>query len=170
MTDMNDSPGKSSLTHIDQKGQARMVDVSDKSVTTRQAIASAVVTLQPDALEALISDKLPKGDALAVVRIAAIQAAKRTSEWIPLCHSIPLSQVSLTVEPLGSNQLKLLCCATATAQTGVEMEALVGVSAAALTLYDMVKAMDKGVVIGPIQLESKSGGRSGTYQRDNEGE
>lgn len=142
-----------------------MVDVSEKEVTDREATASASVRMQPKVLDALLSGKLPKGDGLATARVAGIQAAKRTPEWIPLCHPLPLDWVRIDFSRRGPDELSIVCTVKAEARTGVEMEALVGVAGAALTLYDMAKAADRAIVIGPIQLERKTGGKSGTYQR-----
>lgn len=142
-----------------------MVDVSAKDVSVREAVASGVVTMRSDVLDALFEGKLPKGDALATARIAGVCAAKRTSEWIPLCHPLGLDWVDIEFSRGGDNVLSIRCVARTTARTGVEMEALTGVSAAALTIYDMAKAADKAIVIGPIQLERKTGGKSGTYTR-----
>lgn len=142
-----------------------MVNVSAKDVTVREAVASGAVTMRPDVLDALTRGKLPKGDALATARIAGICAAKRTSEWIPLCHPLGLDWVDIEFSRMRDGVLSIQCVARTTARTGVEMEALTGVSAAALTVYDMAKAADKGIVIGPIQLERKTGGKSGTYSR-----
>ena len=153
------------LTHIDAAGSARMVDVTDKQVTARQARASGRFTTTPEVIELLRRDGLPKGDALAVARIAGIAGAKRTSDLIPLCHPIALHGVSveLTLEP----GAVLITATTRTAdRTGVEMEALTAVAAAGLTLYDMVKAVDRSAVLGDIRLEDKSGGRTGAWTRD----
>ena len=151
----------SKLTHLDDSGKARMVDVGDKAVTDRRARAAGRVRFGDEAFQALSENRLAKGDAMAVARVAAIQAAKETSRWIPLCHAIPLAHVGVTIE-LDAEQRCALIEATvrATATTGVEMEALVAVQAAALTLYDMAKALDRGIVIEEIRLLEKSGGRS----------
>lgn len=142
-----------------------MVDVGDKEVTRREAAASAVVRMATSTLDALLRGTLPKGPAAATARVAGILAAKRTAEWIPLCHSLPVDAVRIEFTRTGTDELHILCTARATARTGVEMEALTGAAAAALTIYDMAKADDRGIVIGPIQLESKSGGRRGDYHR-----
>lgn len=142
-----------------------MVDVSGKSETVREATASAVVRMSVECLDLLLGGGLPKGDALATARIAGIQAAKRTAEWIPMCHPLSLDWVRIEFERFAPDSLRILCTAKTTARTGVEMEAMVGVSAAALTLYDMTKSADKSIVIGPIQLERKSGGKSGDFIR-----
>ena len=150
------------LSHYDRTGRARMVDVSGKAPTKREAEASGFVAVRPEVLAALPSN--PKGDPLEVARIAGIMAAKRTSDLIPMCHPLPLSLVDVTVR-LCENGLAITSKVTTTAETGVEMEALVAVSVSALTLYDMLKAADKGIEIREIVLERKSGGKSGEYRR-----
>ena len=162
---MTDTTGGRDLSHLGPSSEARMVDISDKPVTEREAVASATLHLKPSVLDALLSGTLPKGDAVATARVAGILAAKRTSEWIPLCHPLPLDWVRVEFSRAAADQLLIVCTAKTSARTGVEMEALTGAAAAALTIYDMAKAADKSIVIGPIQLERKSGGRSGTYQR-----
>lgn len=142
-----------------------MVDVSAKEVTTREAVASARIVMRSEVLSALMRGEMPKGDAIATARVAGIMAAKRTSELIPLCHPLPVDCVRVDFEPTGPGEMLIRCVARTSARTGVEMEALTGVSVAALTLYDMAKAADKSITIGPIQLESKTGGKSGPYQR-----
>jgi cyclic pyranopterin phosphate synthase len=149
-------------SHYDRRGRARMVDVSAKSATRREARASAFVTLKPAVLRAL--PKNPKGDPLEVARLAGIMAAKRTAELIPMCHPLPLSHVDVTLW-LCENGLSINSKVITTAVTGVEMEALVAASVAALTVYDMCKALDKGIEIREIVLEHKSGGKSGDYNR-----
>lgn len=161
---MTDENIQSELSHVGPAGEARMVDVSEKSITSREAVATAVVSIKSDVMDAIFDGSLPKGDAIATARIAGIQAAKKTGEWIPLCHPLPLDCVRVDFEHKGSHIL-ITCSAKTVAKTGVEMEALCGASAAALTLYDMAKAADKSITIGPIQLERKTGGKSGTYQR-----
>ena len=154
----------SKLSHLDETGAARMVDVSEKTVTTREATAEAVIQLSPEAYEAAIAGTGPKGDVLAAARIAGIMAAKKTSELIPLCHPLPLSKAAIDFEPLADRHaLRIVAFAKTAAQTGVEMEALTAASIAALTVYDMVKAVDKGAVIETIRLLTKSGGKSGSY-------
>jgi cyclic pyranopterin phosphate synthase len=152
----------SKLTHFNDSGEARMVDVSAKSPTKRTARAHAFVRMSADVLASLQSN--PKGDPLAVARIAGIQAAKRTSDLIPLCHSLPLSHadVALIVEPDG---IRVIASAVTTALTGVEMEAMTAASVAALTIYDMTKALDKRIEIQDIWLLEKTGGKSGDFQR-----
>jgi cyclic pyranopterin phosphate synthase len=158
----------SDLTHIDDEGRARMVDVGDKAVTDRRAVAQAVVRMAPATAAAVRDGDAPKGDVLGPARIAGIQAAKRTWELIPLCHQLPLSSVDVTAEvEVGATHGRVVLRATARtrAQTGVEMEALTAASVAALTVYDMVKALEKGVEIAEVVLLEKSGGRSGDWHR-----
>src|ERR1700756_1978327 len=150
------------LSHYDRDGQARMVDVSDKSATRREAEASAFVAIKPAVLKALPSN--PKGDPLEVARLAGIMAAKQTSNLIPMCHPLALAHVDVNMR-LCDNGVAITSKVTTTASTGVEMEALVAASVAALTVYDMCKALDKGIEIREILLERKSGGKSGNYAR-----
>ena len=150
------------LSHYDRKGRARMVDVSGKKATRREAEASAFVAMNPAVLAAL--PRNPKGDPLEVARVAGIMAAKRTAELIPMCHPLPLAFVAVDVH-VCENGLAITSKVSTTAETGVEMEALVAASVAALTIYDMTKALDKGIEIREIVLESKSGGKSGDYRR-----
>lgn len=153
------------LTHLNDRGEARMVDVSDKDVTVRTAIAEGTVTMTPEALALIESGAAKKGDVLATARIAAIMAAKRTHELIPLCHALPLSQVTigfdLQREPAS---VRVEAAVKVAARTGVEMEALTAVSLACLTIYDMLKAVDRSMSISGIRLIEKTGGRSGTYR------
>ena len=157
------------LTHMDRAGRARMVDVGAKPSTQRKSVARGEVRMQRDTLERILSGGIEKGDVLATARLAGIQAAKRTADWIPLAHSLPLDSVNLEInagEGLGDEAvLQLEACAQAHWRTGVEMEALVAVSAAALTVYDMCKAGDRGMTIGGIELLHKAGGRSGEWNR-----
>jgi cyclic pyranopterin monophosphate synthase len=150
------------LSHYDAFGHARMVDVSGKSATRREAEASAFVRMKPSVLQAL--PKNPKGDPLEVARIAGIMAAKRTSELIPMCHTLPLSHVDVEIS-LCENGVAITTKVSTTAQTGVEMEALVAATISALTIYDMTKGIDKGIEIREIVLQRKSGGKSGDYRR-----
>jgi cyclic pyranopterin phosphate synthase len=150
------------LSHYDRRGQARMVDVSAKASTAREAEASAFVAMSPRVLKALPQN--PKGDPFEVARVAGISAAKRTAELIPLCHTLPLSHVDVRME-LCDNGVAIASKVRTTAATGVEMEALVAAAVAALTVYDMCKALDKSIEIQAIALERKSGGKSGTYVR-----
>jgi cyclic pyranopterin monophosphate synthase len=151
------------LSHYDKAGRARMVDVSAKAASQREAEASAFVLLQPKVLKAL--PKNPKGDPLEVARLAGIMAAKRTSDLIPMCHPLPLSHVDVTVR-LCENGVAIGSRVATTAVTGVEMEALTAAAVAALTVYDMCKALGKGIEIREIVLERKSGGKSGDYRRN----
>jgi cyclic pyranopterin phosphate synthase len=157
---------KAKLTHLDETGAVRMVDVSGKATTLRRAVATGTVVFGAQAFGLLRANKLAKGDALAVARLAGIQAAKRTSEWVPLCHLVPLTRLEVAIE-LESRGRRARITATAEARwvTGVEMEALVAVAAAALSLYDMAKAVDRAIAIEDIVLVEKSGGRSGTWRR-----
>ena len=156
----------SELTHLDSSGRARMVDVGDKPATQRAAEARAVVKVSPETAQKLIDGDAPKGDVLGVARIAGIQAAKRTSELIPLCHPLLLSFVGVegTVDA-ATGDIVLLAEARTTGPTGVEMEALTAATVAALTIYDMVKGIERGAEIGEVVLLEKSGGRSGTWRR-----
>jgi cyclic pyranopterin phosphate synthase len=152
------------LTHFRKRGEIAMVDVTAKAVTERTAVARGFVKMSPAVLRALRQQKMPKGNPLEIARIAGIAAAKRTSEWIPLCHPLLLTHIDVTAR-LCKNGVEIVSRVTTTAQTGVEMEALVGVSAAALTVYDMCKALDKGMEISGIVLVEKVGGKSGHYLR-----
>ncbi len=155
----------SSLTHVDEAGKARMVDVSEKTVTRRVATAQAVVIMQPETLEKIRQNELAKGDALGVARVAGVLAAKKTDELIPLCHSLPLSDISVDFE-FGNGQITIKTSATTLAGTGVEMEALTAATVAALTIYDMAKAVDKRMTIENVHLVSKTGGKSGDFLWD----
>jgi cyclic pyranopterin phosphate synthase len=166
---MNESDSKrqgASLSHLDERGAARMVDVSGKEMTVREAVATAVVTAPAPVLDAVEGQRLDKGDALAVARIAGIQAAKQTAWLIPLCHPLAVDFVGIEFARRSDCELLIRCTARTAARTGVEMEAMTGASVAALAIYDMAKSADKGVVIGPVRLESKSGGKRGPYRRD----
>ena len=153
------------LSHVDDEGRVRMVDTTAKSITARRAVASARVLMSPETLAAIRAHQTPKGDPLEAARLAGIMAAKRTADLIPLCHPLPLTHVDVkaTLEDRG---IHLEAEASTNAQTGVEMEALTAVSIAALTVYDMCKALDKGITITDIRLESKTGGKSGDYRRE----
>ncbi|WP_027087644.1 cyclic pyranopterin monophosphate synthase MoaC [Cohnella panacarvi] len=161
MTQPNDR-----LTHFNEQGRAAMVDVTDKPVTSRVAVAQGQVTMAPDTLARIQEGKVSKGDVLAVAQIAGIQAAKRTSDWIPMCHPLPLTGVNLSFTDNGIDTLYIQAEVKTTGKTGVEMEALTAVSAAALTVYDMCKAIQKDMIVGPIALLSKTGGKSGDYTAD----
>lgn len=151
------------LSHYDQTGRARMVDVSEKSATRRAAEASAFVAMNSEVVAAL--PKNPKGDPLEVARLAGIMAAKRTADLVPMCHPLPLTHVDVRTR-VCENGVSITSKVTTTAATGVEMEALVAASIAALTIYDMCKALDKGIEIQNVRLEAKSGGKSGDYHRN----
>lgn len=153
------------LTHLREDGSAHMVDVSDKAITKRIATAQAVFTTRPEVVDMLMSGNLPKGEALGTARIAGIMAAKRTWELIPLCHPLPISKVSVDFEAEGSSVI-VTAQVTTKGVTGVEMEALTAASVAALTLYDMVKAVDKNAEVSNIQVLAKSGGKSGDWSRE----
>lgn len=154
------------LTHIDEEGNARMVDVGDKAVTRREAQAEGWITLGASAYQAVVDRTVSKGDVLAVAQIAGIQAAKKTSDWVPLCHPLALSGIRLRLTPVEDHRIHVEARVRCEGKTGVEMEALCAVSGALLCIYDMLKSIDKGMVVGPIQLCSKSGGRSGDWSRD----
>jgi cyclic pyranopterin phosphate synthase len=164
---MNDELNLSGqLTHLNESGEAHMVDVGDKLVTPRVARAQAIVRMQPATLQAIIADQMPKGDVLATARIAGIMAAKKTSELIPLCHPLLIEKVTVDIHSLGDDALVVETLVQISGKTGVEMEALTAASVAALTLYDMAKAIDRGMVIESIQLLEKSGGKSGHFLRE----
>lgn len=152
------------LSHVDDQGRVRMVDTGDKKITSRRAVASARVLMDRETVAALREHRTPKGDPLEAARLAGIMAAKRTSDLIPLCHPLPLTHIDVqaTLEDEG---VALQAEVSTNAQTGVEMEALTAVSVAALTIYDMCKALEKGMTITDVRLESKTGGKSGDYQR-----
>lgn len=159
----------SGLTHLDKNGAANMVDVGDKPDTVRLATAAASISLKAETLAAIMNQSVKKGDVLAAARLAGIMAAKKTSELIPLCHPLMLSKVSVELEPKpGQNRIDITATAKTTGPTGVEMEALVAASVAALTIYDMAKALDKSMVISDLRLLMKEGGRSGLYRRADE--
>lgn len=158
------APDKNNFTHLDAHGQARMVDVSDKMTTVRQATAVGQVRLGGEVFDRLLAGRLKKGDALAAARLAGIMAVKNTPQIIPLCHTIPITGVEIDFFPDPQTlTLVIQVMVKARAQTGVEMEALTGAAAAALTIYDMCKAVDRGIVIEKIYLKHKSGGKSGDY-------
>lgn len=161
------SDRKTELTHLAEDGSVRMVDVSEKAVTSREAVAAGSIQMQPETLEAIASGGLPKGNVLETARIAGIMAAKRTHEMIPLCHPIAVTGVDLTFEADGDG-IRARCSVKVDERTGVEMEALAAVSVSLLTIYDMCKAIDKSMVIGNVRLIKKTGGRSGIYVRPGE--
>lgn len=154
------------LNHIDDEGRAFMVDITQKLATERVAIASGTIRMKPETLELIRSGEVKKGDVLAVARVAGILAAKKTSELIPLCHPLPLTSVRVDFEFITEDTLRIIAETKTTYATGIEMEALTAVGIAALTIYDMCKAVDRGMVIGEIKLEKKSGGQSGEFTRE----
>jgi cyclic pyranopterin monophosphate synthase len=155
---------KNELTHLDKDGRARMVDVTEKSETVRVARAEAMVEMAPETVKRLRDKTTPKGDPLEVARIAGIQAGKKTSELIPLCHPLALTHLDVSISVIDTGAL-IEAVARTKAETGVEMEAMTAASVAALTIYDMCKAVDKGISLGPIRLLEKSGGKSGHWVR-----
>lgn len=169
---MSDKPSKQ-LTHINEQGDARMVDVGSKPDTKREAVAEGLILMQPETLQLILDDKLPKGDVLAVARVAGIMGAKKTSELIPMCHPLLIthSELNLTPvpdisDPLGRSAIKVEARVGVQGKTGIEMEALTAVSTACLTLYDMCKAIDRGMEITHIRLMRKEGGKSGLWIRE----
>ena len=157
------------LTHIDRHGQARMVDISEKDETRREAVARGTVTMQPVTLRMIQKGRVPKGDVLAAARLAGVMAAKRVPDLIPLCHSLLLSSAEVEFTPVEkAGRLDIESRVKVTGRTGAEMEALAAVAMAALTVYDMCKAVDKEIVIGSIRLVAKTGGKSGVYRRPGE--
>jgi len=160
------------LTHLDERGEARMVDVGDKPATRRRAVASALVTMRPETLDMIVEGRAPKGDVFATARIAGIMAAKRTSDLIPMCHPLALTHASVELEPeappadiAGDAAVRIIATCETTGPTGVEMEALTAAAVAGLTLYDMCKAVDRGMVLGDVMLLEKEGGASGRWTR-----
>jgi cyclic pyranopterin phosphate synthase len=159
------------LSHLDARGRARMVDVGDKEVTRRECVARAAVRMAPATLAAISEGRTPKGDVLAIARIAGVQAAKRTADWIPLAHPLALDVVEVDLSPdTASSCVHVEARVRARARTGVEMEALVAASAAGLALYDMCKAIDRGMTLDAVRLVRKSGGKSGDWSRPGESE
>lgn len=154
------------LTHFNEEGRAHMVDVSDKNVTKRVATAYAKILMEPETLHLIREGKMKKGDVLAVAQVAGIMAAKKTSDIIPMCHPLPLSKVNISFQEAGEGALEVRATVATTYVTGVEMEALTAVSAAALTVYDMCKAVDKAMTITDICLLEKTGGKSGDFLRE----
>ena len=169
MTNMPDNESRAGLSHVDSAGRARMVDVGDKPTSRRRAVARAAVEMAEATLAAIVSGTMPKGDVLAVARIAGIAAAKRTDELIPLCHTLPLDGVHVRFRA-GERRLEIEAEAQVSGRTGVEMEALTAAGVAALTIYDMCKAIDRGMVITDLRLVRKEGGRTGLWQREGERE
>jgi cyclic pyranopterin phosphate synthase len=157
------------LTHLDERGQARMVDVGEKQITERVCVARGEVRMAAETLRRIADGEVPKGDVLATARLAGIQACKRTDEWIPLAHPLPVDSVDVELRPdLSAERVQIEARVRAHARTGVEMEALVAVAAAGLTIYDMCKAVDRGMTVEAIRLVSKSGGKSGPWRRSGE--
>lgn len=160
---------KTELTHVDRRGRVRMVEVTEKPVTVREAVARGEVWMRPATLALVLENRIAKGEVLAVARTAAIMAAKETSRLVPLCHPLPLTGVEVRFLPeAGTGCLSIEARVRTAAQTGVEMEALTAVAVAALTVYDMCKAVDREMIIGNIRLVAKAGGRSGTFRREGE--
>ncbi|WP_019122100.1 cyclic pyranopterin monophosphate synthase MoaC [Brevibacillus massiliensis] len=159
---------KDELTHFNQQQRARMVDVSEKAVTARTAVARSQVTMNKETLRRIREGNVGKGDVLAVAQVAGVMAAKKTAEIIPMCHPLPLTGIDIQFSFEGEETLAVEATVKTTGQTGVEMEALTCASAVVLTVYDMCKAMDKAMVLGPTYLVSKTGGKSGDYHRNNQ--
>lgn len=153
------------LTHLNRRGEARMVDIGDKEPTHRVAVAEGLVRMTPELVSRIFEGDLPKGDAAAIARVAGISGAKRTADLIPLCHPIPLSGVEVSLEPVG-DAVRIVATVSTTSRTGVEMEAMTAVSVTALTIYDMVKGVERGVTIERVRLLEKRGGRSGKWTRE----
>ena len=156
-----------SLSHVDEHGEARMVDVADKAVTHRRAVAGATIRMRPSTLAMIVEGRAPKGDVFAVARVAGIMAAKRTSDLIPLCHPLFLTRATVDLEPVPDG-VRVTATVETDGKTGVEMEALTAAATAALTLYDMCKAVDRGMTIGDLGVLVKEGGKSGTWNREEE--
>ncbi|KWX87014.1 molybdenum cofactor biosynthesis protein MoaC [Paenibacillus riograndensis] len=157
------------LTHFNEQGRARMVDVSDKEITKRTAAARSSVQMAPGTLAAIKAGRIGKGDVLAVAQVAGIMAAKKTADWIPMCHPLPLTGIDIRFWDNSEDRLYIEATVKTTGKTGVEMEALTAVSAAALTVYDMCKALQKDMIIGPTLLVQKSGGKTGDYALEESG-
>ena len=155
------------LTHINERGEAHMVDVGDKQITRREASAQAVVSMKAETLAMICEGKMPKGDVFACARISGIMAAKKTSDLIPMCHPIPIEKAEIEISPMDETHVRIVSTARCSHKTGIEMEALTAASTAALTIYDMCKAVDRSMVIEEILLLKKSGGKSGVYIRKN---
>ena len=158
------------LTHLDERGAARMVNVGEKQVTQRVASAQSVITMQPETLRMIADGTAPKGDVFACARIAGIMAAKKTAELIPMCHPIPIESVEIAIEAISETQVRVVSTLRCSHKTGIEMEALTAASIAALTIYDMCKAVDRGMRIDKTLLLYKNGGRSGEYRHREEAE
>jgi cyclic pyranopterin phosphate synthase len=156
----------SELTHLNSDGEARMVNVGSKDITHREAVASGKIFMKPETLEQIRSASLKKGDAIATARIAGIMAAKNTPHLIPLCHPILIDEITIDFDLSGKDSIGITATARCSGKTGIEMEAMTAASVAALTIYDMAKSIDRGMTITDIRLETKSGGKSGTYRRE----
>lgn len=164
---MTDNTAGDVLTHLDEKGQARMVDVSEKAHTERSATATATISMLPETLNMIVEGKHKKGDVMATARIAGIMAAKRTPDLIPMCHPLMITSVKVELTPnMHNSSVEIQATCKTVGQTGIEIEALTAASTAALTLYDMCKAVDRGMVIDQVKLLEKIGGKSGHWQRD----
>jgi len=163
---MTTADDQAKLSHLDESGAARMVDVSAKDDTAREAIAEGYVVMQPATLALIQEGGIPKGDVIAVARVAGIMAAKQTSELIPMCHPLPITGVTVDLAPEGDERIHIRATVKTTGKTGVEMEALTAVSVAALTVYDMCKAVDRGMRIEGVRLLEKRGGKSGEWRAD----
>ena len=157
---------RKALSHVDEHGQARMVDVTDKEITDRVAVAHGTVKMHPKTLEAIMDKEVPKGNVIEVARVAGIVAAKKASDLIPMCHPLNLTHVQVQIDAVGKDHLGITAEVRVVAKTGVEIEALTAVSVAALTIYDMCKAIDRAIIIADIRLLKKSGGASGDYVAD----
>jgi cyclic pyranopterin phosphate synthase len=155
------------LTHTNERGEALMVDVADKQVTHRRAVAGATIHMHPSTLAMIVEGRAPKGDVFAVARVAGIMAAKRTSDLVPLCHPLPLTHASVDLEPL-DDAIRVTATVETDSKTGVEMEALTAAAVAALTIYDMCKAVDRGMTVDALGLLVKEGGKSGSWTREEE--
>jgi len=155
------------LTHTNERGEALMVDVAGKQVTHRRAVAGATIHMQPSTLAMIVEGRAPKGDVFAVARVAGIMAAKRTSDLVPLCHPLPLTHASVDLEPL-DDAIRVTATVETDSKTGVEMEALTAAAVAALTIYDMCKAVDRGMTVDALGLIVKEGGKSGSWTREEE--
>ncbi len=153
------------LTHLNANGEAHMVDIGEKAITKRIAQAQAIITMLPETLCKILQDKMPKGDVFACARIAGIMAAKRTSEFIPLCHPLPIDSAEIKIEVISDTQIRIVSTLRCSHKTGIEMEALTAVTIAALTIYDMCKAVDRAMRIDEVLLLHKAGGKSGNYGR-----
>lgn len=153
----------SDLTHFDESGRSRMVDITEKGVTAREALARGSVEMQPDTLKKILDREMSKGDVLEVARLAGIMAAKRTSTLIPLCHPLPITSIEISFEPINDRMIRIEALVKTVDRTGIEMEALTAVCVAALTIYDMCKAIDRGMTIQKVELIRKSGGKSGLF-------